>query len=80
MKNLADLGKWKDLRFTLTEEMNNMMIELLITNQMLEECKLKASDRKLLEKHKAKLLVLFRDEFRKHNVEQIKIYNELIEK
>lgn len=74
MKNL------EDLRFNITEDMNNMMIELLITNQMLKECKLKEKDKKLLENHKAELLVLFRSEFRKYNVEQIKLYNELMNK
>ena len=62
-------NEWKNLRFHLTEEMNNMMIELLITNQMLEENKLSKKDKKLLEEHKNKLLLKFRDEFRKHNVE-----------
>lgn len=31
------IKKWTDLRFNLTEDMNNMMIELLITHQMLED-------------------------------------------
>ena len=40
------------LRFKLTEEMNNMMIEMLITQQMLKESKLSNEERKLLENHK----------------------------
>ena len=32
--------KMEDLRFNLTEEMNNMMIEMLITQQMLKEIKI----------------------------------------
>ena len=74
------IHEWKNFRFILTEDLNNMMIELLITKQMLEENKLSKKDKKLLKEHKNKLLLNFRDEFRKHNVEQLKIYNELLNK
>ena len=74
------INEWKNFRFILTEDLNNMMIELLITNQMLEENKLSKKFKKLLEEHKNKLLLKFRDEFRNHNVEQLKIYNELVNK
>ena len=71
----------KDLRFNLTKNMNNTMIQMLIVNQMLKENKkLSKKDKKLLEKHKNELLELFRIEFRKNNVEQIKKYNELMNK
>ena len=30
-------NEWKNLRFHLTEEMNNMMIELLVTEQIMKE-------------------------------------------
>ena len=71
----------KDLRFNLTEDMNNAMIQMLIINQMLNENKkLSKKERKLLEQHKNELLELFRIEFRKNNVEQIKQYNELMNK
>ena len=33
-------NEWKNLRFYLTEEMNNMLIELLVTEQMMKENKL----------------------------------------
>ena len=33
-------NEWNNLRFHLTEEMNNMMIELLVTEQMMKENKL----------------------------------------
>ena len=72
--------KMEDLRFNLTEDMNNMMIEILITNQKLKDSSLTEEDRKLLEEHKNELLEQFRIEFQKHNVEQIKKYHELIEK
>lgn len=71
----------QDLRFNLTEDMNNPMIQMLIVNQMLKENKkLSKKERKLLEEHKNELLELFRIEFRKNNVEQIKKYNELMNK
>lgn len=73
-------NEWKNLRFHLTEEMNNMMIELLVTEQMMKENKLTKKERKLLENHKAELLEDFRKEFQRNNVEQIKKYNELMNK
>lgn len=73
--------KMEDLRFNLTEEMNNMMIEMLITQQMLREISnLSKRHRKLLENHKLEIMEEFKKEFQKHNVEQIKKYNELINK
>ena len=73
-------NEWKNLRFHLTEEMNNMMIELLVTEQMMKENKLTKKERKLLENHKAELLEDFRKEFQQNNIEQIKKYNELMNK
>jgi len=73
-------NEWKNLRFHLTEEMNNMMIELLVTEQMMKENKLTKKERKLLENHKSELLEDFRKEFQRNNVEQIKKYNELMNK
>lgn len=73
--------KMEDLRFNLTEEMNNMMIEMLITQQILKEVKnLSKRHRKLLENHKLEIMEEFKKEFQKHNVEQIKKYNELMNK
>ena len=73
--------KMVDLRFNLTEEMNNMMIEMLITQQMLKEIKnLSKRHRELLENHKLEIMEEFKKEFQKHNVEEIKKYNELMNK
>lgn len=73
--------KMEDLRFNLTEEMNNMMIEMLITGQMLKEIKnLSKRHRKLLENHKLEIMEEFKKEFQKHNIEEIKKYNELMNK
>lgn len=79
MKNIKN-NEFLDLRFYLTEEMNNMMLELLITQQMLKENKLSKQDRNLLENHKNEVMLQFRKEFQKNNVEQIKKYNELMSK
>lgn len=73
-------NEWKNLRFHLTEEMNNMIIELLVTEQMMKENKLTKKERKLLENHKAELLEDFRKEFQRNNIEQIKKYNKLMNK
>lgn len=73
-------NEWKNLRFHLTEEMNNMIIELLVTEQMMKENKLTKKERKLLENHKAELLEDFRKEFQRNNIAQIKKYNELMNK
>lgn len=77
---MKDLGKWKDLRFKLTENMNEMMIEMLITRQMIKEVKLKKKDKKLLQNYLNELLEIYRYEFQKNNQEQIKLYFELMKK
>lgn len=77
---MKDLGKWEDLIFNITENMNEMMIEMLITRQMLKENKLSKKDRKLLQGYLNELLEIFRLEFQKNNQEQIKMYYELMKK
>ena len=80
MVKLINVNSIEELRFNLTEELNNTMIELLLTQQMLNENKLSRRDRKLLEHHKSELLEQFRIEFQRNNIEQIKLYKELINK
>lgn len=72
--------KLNDLRFNITEDMNNMFIEAVMLRQMLKENKLSNKDRKLLEKELKELTTLFVMEFKKNNVEERKLYNELINK
>ena len=74
------INEFENLRFHLTEKVNNIMIEMLITQQMLNENKLSKRDRKLLEEHKTELIEMFREEFQKNNIEQIKKYKELMNK
>lgn len=75
----------KDLRFVLTEEMNNTMIELIVVKQMLEEnlkkdTKTTDEERVLLYKHFEELKESFIEEFKKNNKEQIKTYNDIVNK
>lgn len=82
MKNINDIN---ELRFCLTEEMNNTFIELIITKQLLEESMAKDTtitdeERGALYHHYTKLNDTFIREFRKNNKKQIKKYNELMNK
>ena len=74
------MKKIQDLRFNLTEDMNNMMIELLITQQMLKDDRIDKEDKILLENHKQELMEQFTREFKKNNVNEIKSYNDLMNK
>ncbi len=69
-----------NLRFNITEDMNNTFIELLLTKQMLENKKLKKKDKQLLEKHHNNLKTQLVLDFRKNNVKERKIYNKLMNK
>ena len=77
MKNIKSVDDINDLRFTITEDMSNMFIEIITIRQMLRENKLNKKDKALFEKELTTLFIL---EFRKHNVEERKKYNELMNK
>lgn len=70
----------KDLRFKITEDMNNMFIEIITIRQILKENKISKKDKKLLEKELKELTELFVLEFKKNNNEERKLYNELMNK
>ena len=72
MKNL------EDLRFVLTDEMNEIFIKILIIKQRLEE-EITMSEQMLLKKELHVLTNKFISEFKKNNVEQIKDYNSIIQ-
>lgn len=81
-KKVSDLS---ELRFCLTEEMNNIFIELIITRQLLEESlkkdtKITDKERDAIYSYYTKLNNTFIREFRKNNKEQMKTYNELMNK
>ena len=71
------MKKLEELRFVLTDEMNNMFIEVLIIKQRLEE-EITLKEQMALEKELKILTNKFIKEFRKNNVEQIKEYKELV--
>ncbi len=77
---MKKITKLNDLRFNITEDMNNIFIEVVMLRQMLKENKLSNKDRKLLEKELKELTTLFVMEFKKNNVEERKLYNKLINK
>jgi len=71
----------KQLRFNLTENMNNTMIELLVVDQMIEEKKYENDfELQLLLKHKKVLTEQFIRDFKLNNKEQVKKYNEIVNK
>ncbi|MBR1377069.1 MAG: hypothetical protein IJ565_04585 [Bacilli bacterium] len=75
---MKNLNKFEDLRFNITEDMNNMIIEIIILRQLLRENKVKKKDIKVVEKEIKVLTDLFVSEFRKNNVEERKLYNDLM--
>lgn len=75
-----EINEFDDLRFNISNEMHNMFVEILTIKQILKENKLSKKDRKLFEKELKELTTLFVMEFRKNNTEQIKTYNELVNK
>ena len=72
--------KLEDLKFNFNEDMSNMIIEILIIKQKLKENSLLEEDRKLLESHKLEIMKRFKKEFQRNNIEQIKQYNEFMNK
>ena len=70
--------KLEDLRFNITEDMNNMIIEIIVIRQLLKEGKVAKKDKKLVEKELKELTTLFVLEFKQNNVEQTKIYNDIM--
>ena len=72
--------QFKDLRFNITQDMNNMIIEIIVIRQLLKENKVSKKDRKLVEKELKELTDLFVLEFIKNNVEERKLYNDLMNK
>lgn len=72
MNKIEDL---KDLQLNFTEEMRSISIQLITIKQMLRNEKLSKKERKLLQQEFDDILPIFKDEFQKHNQEQIKFIN-----
>ena len=69
----------KQIRFNITKKMNETMIEMLFTQQMIEEKMYDTDTQKyLLIKHLKELSEDLSKEFKKNNKEQVKKYNEIM--
>jgi len=77
MKKITNIN---DLRFNLTNNMRDLIIEIVIINQMLKENNLNDKERVVLNNQRTKLLKLFKSEFQKHNIYEIKQYIEILDK
>ena len=77
MKKITNID---DLRFNLTNNMRDLIIEIVIINQMLKENNININERESLIKKRDRLLKLFKSEFQKHNIEEIKQYIEILDK
>ena len=73
------IEKCKNLRFNLTNNMRDLIIEIVIINEILKENNLNIKERESLNKKRDKLLKLFKSEFQKHNIDEIKQYIEILD-
>lgn len=74
------IEKYKNLRFNLTNNMRDLIIEIVIINEILKENNLNIKERASLIEKRDKLLKLFKSEFQKHNIKEIKQYIEILDK
>lgn len=77
MKKITNIN---DLRFNLTNNMRDLIIEIIIINQMLKQNNLNDKERESLNNQRTKLLKLFKSEFQKYNIEEVKQYIEILDK
>ena len=68
----------KDIRFNLTKEMYDLIIEIIMINQILEQ-KLNKYERDTLLKQKNKLVKKFIMQFQLNNKDEIIKYKEIID-
>lgn len=71
--NEKELEMFKNLTFKITDELQELLLDMLYIKQMLEESELSPKDRKLLEKEYKKLFKQFRKEFQAHNLIETQI-------
>ena len=74
------LNPIKDLRFTITKDMEDTIIRMLVIQQMLNESKLSLKDEILLKKEKGKLLKSFIKDFQALNMTQVSIVRTFLNK
>ena len=65
--NEKELEMFKDLTFKISDELQELLLDMLYIKQMLDESELSLKDRKLLEKEYNKLFKLFRKKFQAQN-------------
>lgn len=65
--NEKELEMFKDLTFKITDELQELLLNMLYIKQMLDESELSLKDRKLLKKEYKKLFKQFRKEFQAQN-------------
>ncbi len=70
--------KLEDLQFTMTQDMQNTFIEMMLIRQMLKGGNLNKTDKKVFENELSDLTALFILEFRKHNKKQKKQYEDIM--
>ena len=71
----------KKIRFNLTNKMTNNFIEILVIEQMIKEKKYKNDfELKLMLEYKNHLTQQYIQDFKKNNKDQIKNYNEIMNK
>ena len=65
--NEKELEMFKDLTFKITDELQELLLNMLYIKQMLEESELSPKDRELLDKEYKKLFNQFRKELQENN-------------
>ena len=76
MKKITNIN---DLKFNLTNNMRDLIIEIIIINQMLKENNLNDNERVALDNQTSNLLKLSKSEFQKQNIDEIKQYIEILD-
>lgn len=71
-------NEFKELRFNMTLDMENALIEMVVIRQMLKGNKLNKNERKLFEKELREITTLFVLDFRDNNVEERKQLNDML--
>ena len=74
VEDLLQYDEFREMRFTLTKEMQDTIIKMLVLQQMLNENEdLSYKELKLIQKEKDNLMKHFVKEFQAHNVEKVAI-------
>ena len=74
---MKEITKFNELKFNLTENMTNIIIEILIIKELLNQSGLSKREIATLNKNKDNLLKQFKIEFQKNNIKEINKYYEI---